>query len=323
MTLKRREFLRLVALASVIAAAPRRAWAEIYPVRPVRLTVGVPPGLGPDIVARLAAQFLSPRLGQQVVVENRPGAGSNLAAETVGRAAPDGYSLLLITTAHAVNATLYEESHFDVARDIAPVASIGAGPFVMVVNPAFPAKTVAEFITYAKANPGKINMASAGNGTPPHIFGELFKMMAHLDMIHVPYQGNFYQDLLAGRTQVAFGDILSSIGYIRSGKLRPLGVTTANRSEQLPGVPAIAEFVPGYEASAWYGIGAPKNTPPEVVGVLNRDINGILRDPDFKARLVALGSKPQPMTPGQFGTLIANETDKWAKVIKFAKIKPE
>ena len=323
MTLRRREFLSLAAGAWAAVAASHSALAENYPTRPVRIVVGVPPGLGPDIVARLVAQALSQRLGQQFIVENRPGAGSNLAAEMVVRATPDGYSLLLLTTANAVNATLYEESNFDVVRDIAPVASIGAGPFVMVVNPSVPAKSIPEFIAYAKANPGKINMASAGNGTPPHIFGELFKMMTKVDMLHVPYRGNFYQDLLGGRDQVAFGNIVSSIEYIRSGKLRALGVTTAKRSGELPDIPAIAEFIPGYEASAWYGVGVPKNTPADIVENLNKAINAILADPAVKSRLVGLGAEPLPMSAAAFGKLIDDETKKWAEVVHFAGIKPE
>jgi len=322
MTLHRREFLALAAGAASLAASPRFAFAESYPTRPVRIDVGVPPGLGPDIVARLLAQRLSDRLGQQFIVENHPGAGTNLAAELVARAAPDGYTLALLTTANAVNATLYGEAKVSVVTDFAPVASIGDSPFVMVVNPSVPARTVAEFIAYAKANPGKINMASAGPGTPPHIFGELFKMMAHVDMLHVPYRGNFYQDLLGGRVQVAFGNIVSSIEYIRGGKLRPLGVTTAKRAEALPDVPAIAETVPGYAASAWYGVGAPKGTPADVVAVLNRQINGILGDAAFAARLAVDGAAPLEMSSEQFARLIVAETRKWAQVVKFADIKP-
>ena len=323
MTPHRREFLSLAAGAATLAASPRFAFAENYPTRPVRIEVGVPPGLGPDIVARLLAQGLSDRLGQQFIVENHPGAGTNLAAELVARAAPDGYTLMLLTTANAVNSTLYGEAKVSVVNDFAPVASIGDSPFVMVVNPSVPAKTVAEFITYAKANPGKINMASAGPGTPPHIFGELFKMMAHVDMLHVPYRGNFYEDLLGGRVQVAFGNIISSIEYIRSGTLRPLGVTTAKRAEALPDVPTIAETVPGYAASAWYGVGAPKGTPADVVAALNKQVNNILDDTAFKARLALDGAAPLEMSPAQFGKLIVDETQKWAQVVKFADIKPQ
>jgi tripartite-type tricarboxylate transporter receptor subunit TctC len=323
MTLHRREFLRLAAGAAALAASPRFAFAENYPTRPVRLIVGVPPGLGPDIIARLLAQGLSDRLGQQFIVENHPGAGTNLAAEKVARAEPDGYSLVLLTTANAVNATLYEEARVNVVSDFATVASIGDSPFVMVVNPSVPAKSVAEFIAYAQANPGKINMASAGPGTPPHIFGELFKMMAHVDMLHVPYRGNFYQDLLGGRIQVAFGNIVSSIEYIHGGKLRPLGVTTAKRADALPDVPTIAETVPGYEASAWSGVGAPKGTPVDVIALLNRHINSILGDSSFKARLAVDGIAPQAMTPGQFHKFVVDETKKWAEVVHFAGIKRE
>jgi tripartite-type tricarboxylate transporter receptor subunit TctC len=302
----------------MLPAGSRVAWAQAYPGRPVRVVVGLPAGLGPDIVARLLAQSLSARLGQPFVVENKPGAGSNLGAEAVIRSPPDGYSLFLITTANAVNATLYRTLDFNIVRDVAPVASIGGGPAVMVVTPSFPAKTVPEFLAYAKANPGRINMASAGVGSVPHVFGELFMMMAHVDMLHVPYRGNFYPDLLGGQVQVAFGNIVSSLEYIRASKLRALAVTTAKRAAALPDVPALAEFVPGYEASAWYGLAAPKDTPPEVIATLNTAVNAALTDPQLEARLADLGAEPRPMSPAQFREVIVKETGKWAAVVQFA-----
>jgi tripartite-type tricarboxylate transporter receptor subunit TctC len=302
----------------MLPAVSRVAWAQAYPGRPVRVVVGLPAGLGPDIVARLLAQSLSARLGQPFVVENKPGAGSNLGAEAVIRSPPDGYSLFLITTANAVNATLYRTLDFNIVRDVAPVASIGGGPAVMVVTPSFPAKTVPEFLAYAKANPGRINMASAGVGSVPHVFGELCMMMAHVDMLHVPYRGNFYPDLLGGQVQVAFGNIVSSLEYIRASKLRALAVTTAKRAAALPDVPALAEFVPGYEASAWYGLAAPKDTPPEVIATLNTAVNAALTDPQLEARLADLGAEPRPMSPAQFREVIVKETGKWAAVVQFA-----
>jgi tripartite-type tricarboxylate transporter receptor subunit TctC len=302
----------------MLPAGSRVAWAQAYPGRPVRVVVGLPAGLGPDIVARLLAQSLSARLGQPFVVENKPGAGSNLGAEAVIRSPPDGYSLFLITTANAVTATLYRTLDFNIVRDVAPVASIGGGPAVMVVTPSFPAKTVPEFLAYAKANPGRINMASAGVGSVPHVFGELFMMMAHVDMLHVPYRGNFYPDLLGGQVQVAFGNIVSSLEYIRASKLRALAVTTAKRAAALPDVPALAEFVPGYEASAWYGLAAPKDTPPEVIATLNTAVNAALTDPQLEARLADLGAEPRPMSPAQFREVIVKETGKWAAVVQFA-----
>ncbi|HEV3394905.1 MAG TPA: tripartite tricarboxylate transporter substrate binding protein [Xanthobacteraceae bacterium] len=318
MTLCRRGVLQLAAGAAMLPAGSRVAWAQAYPGRPVRVVVGLPAGLGPDIVARLLAQSLSARLGQPFVVENKPGAGSNLGAEAVIRSPPDGYSLFLITTANAVNATLYRTLDFNIVRDVAPVASIGGGPAVMVVTPSFPAKTVPEFLAYAKANPGRINMASAGVGSVPHVFGELFMMMAHVDMLHVPYRGNFYPDLLGGQVQVAFGNIVSSLEYIRASKLRALAVTTAKRAAALPDVPALAEFVPGYEASAWYGLAAPKDTPPEVIATLNTAVNAALTDPQLEARLADLGAEPRPMSPAQFREVIVKETGKWAAVVQFA-----
>jgi tripartite-type tricarboxylate transporter receptor subunit TctC len=323
MKIPRRAFLCLATGAAAIPAVVRIAGAQAYPTRPVHIVAGVPPGLAPDILARLAGQFLSERLGQQFVIENRPGAGTNIATEAVVRAAPDGYTLLLSNPANAVNAALYPSLNFNFIRDTAPVAGICLGPFVMAAGPSLPAKTVPEFIAYAKANPSRINMASAGNGTPPHVFGELFKMMAGVDFVHVPYRSSYVPDLLGGQVQFAFMSIPASIELIRTGKLRALAVTPARRVDALPDVPAMAEFVPGYDASAWDGISAPRNTPAEVVEKLNQEISAVIADPGFAARLAALGNVPMPMTPAGFGKFIADETEKWAKVVKFAGIKPE
>ncbi len=286
--------------------------------------MGYPPGSGPDIEGRLIGQWLSERLGQPFIVENRPGASSNIAAEMVVRAPADGYTLLLVASANASNATLYEKLSFNFIQDIAPVASIMRAPFVMQVNPSFPAKSVPEFIAYAKANPGKINMASSGNGTLPHVSGELFKMMTGIDMVHVPYRGGApaLLDLLSGQVQVGFGVVTESIEYIKAGKLRALAVTTAARSDVLPDVPTISEFVRGYEASAWVGIGAPRNTPNEIIEKLNTDINAGLADPKLKARFADLGATVFIGSPADFGMYIVGETEKWAKVVKFAGIKP-
>ena len=291
MKLPRRKFLHLAAGAAALPAVSRVAWAQAYPTRPVRIIVGLPPGGATDIVARLIGQWLSERLGQPFVIENRPGAGTNIGTEAVVRAPPDGYTLLLVGRRNAINATLYDKLNFNFIRDIAPVAGIIRVPLVMVVNPSVPAKTVPEFIAYAKANPGKINMASAGIGTPGHVAGELFKMMAGVDMVHVPYRGAApaLTDLLGGQVQVMFGTTVSSIEHIRAGKLRALAVTTATRSEALPDIPTVGEFVPGYEASAVFGIGAPRNTPAEIVDKLNKEINAALADPKIKARLADLG----------------------------------
>jgi tripartite-type tricarboxylate transporter receptor subunit TctC len=321
--LPRRKFLHLAAGAAALPAASRFARADTYPTRTVHLIVGFPAGNASDILARLIAQSLSERLGQQFVIENRPGAGSNVGTEIVVRAPPDGYTLLLVSPANAINTSLYEKLNFNFIWDIAPVASVVSSPYVMAVNPSLSAQTIPEFIAYAKANPGKINMASAGIGTSTHVFGELFQMMTGISMVHVPYRGNFVPDLLGGQVQVVFAPITHLIGYIRTDRLRALAVTTAMRSEALPGVPAVAEFVPGYEASGWYGIGAPKNTPTETIDRLNKEINAALADPKMKARLADLGAVPMPMTPAEFGKFIAAETEKWAKVIKAANIKPE
>ena len=319
----RRKFLHLAAGAFGLPTLPRVARALTYPTHSVRLIVGFPAGNASDILARLIAQSLSERLGQQFVVENRPGAGGNVGTEVVVRALPDGYTLLLVLSSNAYSATLYANLNFNFIRDIAPVASVVDAPYAMVVNPSVPAKTVPEFIAYAKANPGKLNMASAGIGGATHVFGELFMLMAGVNLLHVPYRGNFVPDLLGGQVQVVFAPITHLIGYIRTGKLRALAVTSATRSAALPDIPTMAESVPGYDASGWYGIGAPKNTPTEIIDRLNKEINAALADPKMKARLADLGAVPKSMTPAEFGTFIARETEKWGKVIRAANIKPE
>jgi tripartite-type tricarboxylate transporter receptor subunit TctC len=323
MSLPRRRFLHLAAGAAVLPSLSRVARAQAYPARPVHLIVTFPAGSAPDIIARLAGQWLSERLGQQFVIENRPGFGGNIATEFVVRAPPDGYTLLMPVSTNAVNATLYPNLSFNFIRDIAPVARIANAPFVVVVPPPFPAKTLPEFIAYAKANPGKINMASGGNGSSPHVFGELFQIMTSTNLVHVPYRGVYISDLLAGQVQVAFNPIAQVLELIRTGKLRALAVTTANRLEALPDIPAIGEFVPGYDAAGWYGLGLPRSTPAEIVNKLNEAMNAALADPKAKARLVELGVEAKPLTPAGFAKFIADETDKWAKVIKTAGITPE
>jgi tripartite-type tricarboxylate transporter receptor subunit TctC len=325
MKLPRRQFLHLAAGAAMLPVVPRIARAQIYPTRPVRVIVGFPAGGGVDTVARLMGQWLSERFGQPFIIENRPGAGSNIAAEAVVKASADGYTLLQLNVTNAINATLYEKLNFDIVRDIAPVAGIIRVPLVMVVNPAVPAKTVPEFIAYAKANPGKINMASAGNGTPQHVSGELFKMMTGVNMIHVPYRGDApaLTDLMGGQVQVMFDTPPASIEHIRAGQIRPLAVTTAIRSEVLPDIPTVAEFVPGYEASSWYGVGAPKNTPAEIVDKLNKEINAGLADPKMKARLADFDGVALAGSPADFGKFFANETEKLGKVVRAANIKAE
>jgi tripartite-type tricarboxylate transporter receptor subunit TctC len=325
MKLPRRKFLHLAAGAVTLQAVSRIARAQTYPTRPVRIVVGFPPGGPTDIAARLIGQSLSERLGQQFVIENRPGAGSNIGTEAVVRAPPDGYTLFLAYSANAINATLYDKLNFNFIRDIAPVAAINREPLVMLVNPSFPAKTVPEFIAYAKANPGKINFASGGNGTPPHVSGELFKMMTGVNLVHVPYRGGgpALTDLLGGQVQAMFVAISASIEYVRAGNLRPLAVTTASRSVALPDIPTVGDFIPGYEASTWCGIGAPKGTPAEIIDKLNKEINAGLVDPKVKARLANMGSTALPGSPADFGKLIAEETEKWAKVVKLSGAKPD
>jgi tripartite-type tricarboxylate transporter receptor subunit TctC len=319
----RRSFLRLAAGAAVFPVVPRIASAQTYPARSVRVIVGFPAGNASDLFARLIGQWLSDRLGQSVVVENRPGAGNNIATEAVVRALPDGYTLLLVTATSAVNATLYDKLSFNFIRDIAPVASVVDAPYVMVVNPSVPATTFPEFMSYAKANPNKLNMASTGVGTLTHVAGALLMMMAGVSMLHVPYRGNLMPDLLSGQVQVFFAPITHMIEFIRTGKLRALAVTSLRRSATLPDIPVVADFVPNYEASGWYGIGAPRTTPGEIVDRLNKEINAALIDPGINARLLDLGAVPRPMTFAEFGTFIAGETDKWGKVIRAANIKLE
>ena len=309
--------------AAALPVVPGTASALDYPTRPVHILVGFPAGSGPDIIARLVGQWLSDRFGQQFIIENRPGAGTNVATEIVVRAPADGYTLLLITSANTLNATLYENLNFNFIRDIAPVGTVSRSPFVMVVSPSIPAKTVPEFIAYAKANPGRINMASLGSGTATHVFGELFMMMTGVELVHVPYHGSMMPDLLAGQVQVLIYSIPELVGYIRAGKLRALAVTTTTRVAALPDIPTMAEFVPRYEASTQNGIGAPKGTATAIIEKLNKEISAAVVDPDINARFVAIGTEPVSMTPSDFGRFLADETEKWAKVIKFANIKPE
>jgi tripartite-type tricarboxylate transporter receptor subunit TctC len=325
MKLPRRQFLHLAAGAAAMPAVSRIAQAETYPTRPVHLIIGVAAGGSPDIVGRLIAQWLSERLGQPFVADNRAGAAGNIGSEFALKAPPDGYTLLLALSANAINASLYSDLHFNFIRDAAPVASIATIPLIMEVNPSVPAKTVPEFIAYAKANPGKINMASGGVGSPLHIAGELFKMMAGVDLVHVPYRSEALAlpDLLGGQVQVLFGVMPASLGYVRAGKLCALGVTTAKRQELLPDVPAVAEFLPGFEANGWYGIVVPKGTPTEIVDTLNKAINAALADPTMKQRFVDLGCAVFAGTPADFEKFIVDETEKWAKVVKFAGIKAD
>jgi tripartite-type tricarboxylate transporter receptor subunit TctC len=326
MKLPRRLFLQLTAAAAALPAVSRGAHAQAYPQRPVRLIVPFASGGASDILARLIGQWLSERLGQPFVIEMRPGAGGNVGTEAVVNAAPDGYTLLMVNAApSAINATLYDKLNFNFLRDMAPVGGVVRTPLILQVTPSFSPRTVPELIAYAKANPGKVNMASAGNGTPPHVAGELFKMMAGVDIVHVPYRGGgpALVDLLGGQVQMMFGVLASSIEYIRAGKLRPLAVSTAMRVETLPEVPTVGDFLPGYEASDWYGICAPKGTPAEIIGKLNTEINAGLADPKLKARLADLGGIMLAGSPAEFGKLIADETDKWGKVVRAAHMKPE
>ena len=323
MKLPRRKFLRMAAAAAIAPALPSAAWAQTYPARPVRLIVPFAPGGGSDIFARLIGQWLSERLGQPFVIDNRPGAGSNIGTEAVVNAHPDGYTLLLVNAANAINATLYDRLNFNFARDIVPVAGLIRVPNVVVVNPSVPAKTISELIAYTKANPDKINMGSAGTGSTPHVAGELFKMMAGASMAHVPYRGvaPALTDLLGGQIQVIFATMPSSIAYIRAGTLRALAVTSAMRSQELPDIPTVSEFVPGYEASNWYGVAVPKITSVEIVMKLNQEINAALADPKMKARLSDLGGMVLPGSPSDFERLIADETEKWAQVVRFSGAK--
>jgi tripartite-type tricarboxylate transporter receptor subunit TctC len=326
MKLPRRLFLQLAAGAAALEAASRIAAAQAYPQRPVRLIVPFASGGASDILARLIGQWLTERLGQPFVIELRPGAGGNVGTEAVVNSPPDGHTLLMVNAApSAINATLYDKLNFNFLRDMAPVAGVVRTPLVLQVTPAFSPRTVPELIAYAKANPGKVNMASAGNGTPPHVAGELFKMMAGVDIVHVPYRGGgpALVDLLGGQVQMMFGVVASSIAYIRAGKLRPLAVTTATRVAALPELPTVGDFLPSYEASDWYGICAPKGTAPEIIGKLNTEINAGLADPKLKARLDDLGGIPLPGSPAEFGKLIADETEKWGKVVRAAHMKPE
>ena len=321
--LPRRNFLHLAAGAAALPAVSRVARAQSYPTRPVRLIVGFPPGGVVDLYARLIGQWLSERLGQPFVIENRPGAGGNIGTEAVVRAAPDGYTLLQITAGHSWNVTLYDKLNFNFIRDIAPVASIYSSASALLVHPSFPAKSVPELIAYANANPGKINMASTGVGTVGHVYGELFKMLAGVNMIHIPYRGWPLPDLLAGQVPLLFEPIGSSLEYIRSGKVRALAVTSATRAEVLPDIPTVGEFVPGYEASGWQGVGAPRNTPVEIINRLNEEINAALTDPKMRARIADLGGNVLGSSPAEFRTFIGAYTEKWGKVIRAANIKAE
>jgi tripartite-type tricarboxylate transporter receptor subunit TctC len=325
MKFPRRQFLHLALGAAALPAAPRLTRAQAYPTKPVRIIVTFPPGSTSDILARPVAQWLQERLGQPFVIDNRPGAGGTIGTEAAVRASPDGYTLLLVAGAHMVNATLYDKLSFNFIHDIAPIAGTSRETAVLTMNPSVPAKTLPEFIAYAKANPGKINMASAGVGSPSHVTGELFKMMTGVNMLHVPYRGSppAFTDLIAGQVQVTFQTTSASLAHVRAGTLRALAVTTTTRSEVLPDLPSVSEFVPGYEASAVWGLGAPRNTPAAIVDKLNKEINAALADPKFKGRLTDMGVSALGGSPADFGKLIASETEKWGKVVKFANLKPE
>ena len=323
MTFHRRQFLRLAGAAVALPAVSRGASAQAYPSRPVRVVIGYPPGGSADITARLMTQWLSERLGQSFIVESRPGGGTNIATEAVINAPPDGYTLLLVAPANAINATLYEKLNHNFLRDIVPVAGLIRFPNVVVVNPDVPVKTIPELIAYAKANPGKLNMASSGNGSTIHMSGELFKMMTGVNMIHVPYRGGALAltDMIGGQVQVMFDNIPTAMEFVKSGKLRGLAVTGAGRSETLPDLPTVADFLPGYEATSWYGLGAPKGTPNEIIEKLNREVNAILAEPKAKARFLELGASMLPGSAADFGKLVAEETEKWGKVVKFSGAK--
>ena len=321
MTIARRGFLGLGAAAAALPALPGRSWAESYPARPVHIVTGYPAGASPDIIARLIADALSRRIGQQFIVDDRPGAGSNIGTEVVAHAAPDGYTLLMTVSTNAINATLYSKLNFDFIKDFKPVARIGVTPFVIVANPAFPAKTIPELIAYSKAHPGQVNFATQGVGTGPHAAGELFKMMTGADLVHVPYKGNFNPDLLGGQIPLSFASIASEMEFVKDGRLRCIAVTTAVRSDALPDVPAINEFVPGYEAAGWYGICAPTGTPDNVIAKLAEAVVAGTNEAEVTAKLLAIGIVVKPMNTPDFGTFISDETEKWAKVIRFANIK--
>jgi tripartite-type tricarboxylate transporter receptor subunit TctC len=323
MQVPRRELLSLAASAAALAALPRAARAEAYPSRPVHIIVGFPAGTAPDITGRIVAQSLSERLGQQVIIDNRPGAASSIAIETVAKAPADGYTLLLALSSNVVNAALYTNLSFNVVRDITPVAFIGANPFVLVVTPSLPVKTLPEFIAYAKSNPGKVNMASQGVGTTPHVCGELLKLMTGITFTHVPYRTALMPDLLAGQVHFYFSPLPQPIEYVKDGRLRGLAITSATRSELLPDVPTVGEFVPGYQAVGWIGVGTPKGTSTEVIDKLNKEIDALVSEPQMKARLLSLGVEPKPMTQAEFGTFIAEEYAKWTDVIRRADVKPE
>jgi tripartite-type tricarboxylate transporter receptor subunit TctC len=323
MRLPRRGFLQAAAGAALLPAFARAAWPQSYPSRPVRFIVGFPAGNAPDIIARLIGQALSERLGQQFVIENRPGAASNIATEAALSAPADGYTLLLIVLTNVFNATLYPNLKFNFMRDIAPVGGIANAPYLIVVNPSFPAKTIPEFIAYAKANPGKINYASGGNGSSSHIFTELLKAMAGIDLVHVPYRSSFMPDLLSGQVQVTINPIPQAMEYVRTGKLHALAATTPQRLHALPDIPTVAESVPGYEAIGWYGLCVSRNTPAEIVSTLNEATNAALADPKLQARLAGLGVEPMPMTPAEFAKFVAGDFEKWGHVIKSAGIKPD
>ena len=322
MQLARRRFLHLAAGAAALPAMPRTARAQAYPTRPIRVVVGFAAGIAPDIIARLVGQALSERFAQPVVIENRPGAGSNIGAGVVAKATPDGYTLLMAVPSNTISQMLYSNLGFDFLHDIAPVAGLARSVFILVVSPAVPAATVPEFIAYAKANPGRINFATPGVGSTPHVFGEMLKMMTGLEMQHVPYRGNIFPDLLGGQVQASFVTIASSAGYIHEGKLRALGVTTATRAPALPDVPPIGDAVPGYEASSWYGFGAPSGTPAAIIAKLDREIEAVLADEQMKARFAGMGIDPMFMAAAEFAKFIAEEAEKWGKVVKFADIKP-
>ena len=323
MQVHRRRFLLLSAGAAVLPAPAAAAPSDAYPSRPVRLIVGLPPGSAPDIMARLAAQWLEERLKQSFIVDNRPGSATNIATEAVARSAPDGYTLLLVTAGNAINTTLYQHLSVNFSTDIAPVAALGRTPFAMVINPSVPANNVPEFIAYAKANPGKLNLASPGLGATNQMFGELFEMMTGTRFLHVPYRLSLFPDLLSGEVQVYFGAIPGVLDYVSTGKLRALAVTTASRVDALPDVPTMNEFVPGYEANGWLGLGAPAKTPPEIIDILNREIGAFEADPGTRRRLTEIGVIPMSATPAEFAKFIADETDKWAKVVKFAGLRAD